>query len=153
MIPSSIDERRRAAALLFAIASTVMACGGAAEPKAPPQETRERVPREEVAPRTIEDAQEQIARARAALDGTPSELDDLKATEPSAAPKAEPQGGARAESLEDACSGSCRALASMRRAVDALCRMTGDADERCASAKRTLSDSIRRIASCRCEAH
>jgi hypothetical protein len=44
----------------------------------------------------------------------------------------------------------CRALTSMRSAVTALCRMTGNEDARCVDAKRTLADSEGRISPCSC---
>lgn len=52
--------------------------------------------------------------------------------------------------LEDRCTSPCRALVSMRRAVTALCRMTGDTDTRCVDAKKTLSESEGRVSPCSC---
>jgi len=52
--------------------------------------------------------------------------------------------------VEDRCTSPCRALVSMRRAVTALCRMTGDTDTRCVDAKKTLSDSEGRVSPCSC---
>lgn len=51
---------------------------------------------------------------------------------------------------DDRCASPCRAIASMRRAVTALCRMTGDDDTRCVEAKVTLTDSEKRIHKCSC---
>ncbi len=45
----------------------------------------------------------------------------------------------------DRCVSPCIALASMRRAVAALCRMTGDGDARCLDARRTLAASENRV--------
>jgi hypothetical protein len=39
----------------------------------------------------------------------------------------------------------------MRRAVDALCAMTGDTDHRCVDARRILTESTTRLATCKCE--
>ncbi|HVJ91158.1 MAG TPA: hypothetical protein VM580_15250, partial [Labilithrix sp.] len=49
------------------------------------------------------------------------------------------------------CEHSCRALSSMKRAVEALCRMAGDADDRCLAARRTLTSSTTRVLPCRCD--
>ena len=142
--------------LLTATAIATAACGGAepAPAKAPAQETRDSAPADEVVaePRTIEEAQERIARAQAMLD---ADSDDRRTLEASPrAPSSSPQGGtapsARHE-REDACGSPCRALASMKRAVEALCRMTGDTDDRCVEARRTLGESTSRVASCKCE--
>lgn len=144
--------------LLATLALASAACGGAADSapaKAPAQEQRDRPADDELPePRTIEEAQDRIARARVALEGK----GDAKAA--SEAPRAErleppspsPQGGASPQQDRDSVCGSpCRALASMKRAVEALCRMTGDTDNRCVDAKRTLDESTNRVASCRCE--
>jgi hypothetical protein len=143
--------------LVSTIALTVVACGGAGsvDARAPSRDdsgASKELPHE---PRTVEEAEEQIARARASLEGG-----DVKATgtapkpaeAPASAEKA-PHGGAaaREEKPEDVCGSPCRALASMRRAVEALCRMTGDTDNRCVDAKRTLHESSTRISSCKCE--
>lgn len=67
---------------------------------------------------------------------------------PSAKPASESAlGGAH---VEDRCASPCRALESMRRAVSALCRMTGGDDARCVDAKKTLSESEGRVSPCSC---
>src|SRR5262249_41112383 len=101
----------------------VAACGGADRPpaEAPSQE-----------PRTVEEAQGQIAHAKAELEGQtsqPAREEALPKDEPRLPPEA--TADALPGSGTAACISPCRALASMRRAVDALCRMTGDADARC----------------------
>jgi len=50
----------------------------------------------------------------------------------------------------DACATPCHAIASMRRAVDAICRMAGAQDARCVAARKTLSDDEARVAPCGC---
>jgi len=62
----------------------------------------------------------------------------------------EPAPPKAARNAEDRCASPCRALASMRHAVTALCRMTGTEDARCLDAKHTLSESESRIAPCSC---
>ena len=149
--------------LLFttvAVALALVACGGGGGADAAPAKTPAQQPYESTdgdtasEPRTIEEAQDRIARARAALeardDSRVTSEDALRAERPE--PPAQPQGGASPrQERENACGSPCRALASMRRAVDALCRMTGDADERCIDARRTLGESTSRVASCRCD--
>jgi hypothetical protein len=54
------------------------------------------------------------------------------------------------QDADDHCGSPCRALTSMRRAVTALCRMTGTEDARCLDAKHTLAESESRIAPCSC---
>jgi hypothetical protein len=139
---------------------TLAACGGAApEPNAPA-----RASDVEEEPTSVEEAQEQIARLRERLASKPSS--DLPVTpgaaagadtsRPSAAKPAEPAAEAPAKASKSGpadggrCSSPCRALASMRRAVTALCRMTGETDPRCTDARRTLTDSEGRITPCSC---
>jgi hypothetical protein len=43
-------------------------------------------------------------------------------------------------------------MSSMRRAVEAICRMAGDADARCTDARKTLKDSEAKVAGCGCAA-
>lgn len=55
------------------------------------------------------------------------------------------------DALGDArCVRSCKALASMRRAVERLCELTGEADERCENAKSRLSTSEKKVADAGC---
>src|SRR4051812_32429839 len=121
------------------LALALTACGGAeaagGAPSSPASRAEKAAP--EPQPRSVEEAQEQIARARLALDGSPSGAAE-KADAP--APKApSPQSSTPTESSVDRCGGPCRAIESMRRAVEALCRMAGDTDKRCVDARKTLS--------------
>jgi len=135
------------------------ACGGAASPARSPESLAE--PEPEPEPATIEEAQQQIARARSRLAGGASKAADPPAAVSEAAPSLEPatpswEPGARPDSMtkqgigNGPCSSPCRALVSMRRAVTALCRMTGDTDVRCVDAKRTLTDNEGRVTPCSC---
>jgi hypothetical protein len=69
---------------------------------------------------------------------------------------AEPSKDARADSDERTaapppeCVTPCKAIASMRRSVDALCRLAGDGDARCIDARGTLARSEQRVARCGC---
>jgi hypothetical protein len=126
-------------------AVALTACGGAAPEAASPSTPAAKSPDESrsttAEPGSIEEAQTQIATARAQLggDGGPSR--------PAAPPAAD---SAARPGAQDRCGGPCRALSSMRRAVTALCRMTGNDDARCADAKRTLIESEGRVAPCSC---
>ncbi len=125
------------------------ACGGAAAPAG-------RAPDKEAAPEpsTVEEAQQQIAQAKSDLAVRPSE--PAAATGAGAAADESPKTSSSKKAESDyggtspTCQSPCRAIASMRRAVGALCRMTGDADARCTEAKRTLQESEMRVASCGC---
>jgi hypothetical protein len=52
--------------------------------------------------------------------------------------------------MTNQCASPCRALASMKRAVEALCRMTGESDTKCVDARKTLADNVGKTASCKC---
>jgi hypothetical protein len=156
--------RKDSALLLVGIAGSVAlaACGGAGEAKAPakaaePASTT--APERE--PTSIEEAQEQIARANADLsgDGKKADVDKDSAVRPpspgagsTSSTTTAPREEAGRSAPADSCSQSCRALSSMRRAVSALCRMTGEEDARCSDAKKTLQQSESRVARCHCGA-
>ena len=162
---------RAAVALFVVTGADLVACGGAdsAPPKAPSSAAPAEEAREaEQEPRTVEEAQSQIARARADLGGAPtgsggsgtgadstaSTSTDAKAdaSKKPSSPQSRPSAGAEPprEASPDACANPCRALTSMRRAVSALCRLTGDTDNRCSDARRTLSESEGRVRPCKC---
>ncbi|HEY8077557.1 MAG TPA: hypothetical protein VIF62_25700 [Labilithrix sp.] len=145
-------------------ALVVSACGGAADmsPKSPESNATPE-------PTTVEEAQAQIARAQQDLGGTSraSEASSTPASDakreapappppppppmsPSASRPADVAAKAQATTDTDRCQSPCRAIASMRRAVGALCRMTGDDDARCLDAKKTLTESESRVAPCGC---
>lgn len=121
------------------------ACGGASD-KVSPKAPADPAMTYDAEPRTVEEAQDRIARARAELETPPAQPGAASAT-----PPAKQEESRRAESgSASACSNPCRALQSMKRAVEALCRMAGDSDTRCTDARRTLDESTSRVASCRC---
>jgi hypothetical protein len=78
--------------------------------------------------------------ASEAIDKAELELSDAMKT-PAADPLASSQ-----------CVRSCKALGSMRRAVDRLCELTGDDDERCENAQTRLEASEQKVrdAGCSC---
>ena len=133
-------------------AAALAACGGAGDAKAPAKAAEPMAPVRE--PTSIEEAQEQIARARdeVALGEAKKADADKDSMKPGAATSGTttPREESPRTAAADSCSQSCRALSSMRRAVTALCRMTGEEDARCSDAKKTLSDSESRVARCHC---
>ncbi len=155
---------------LLSMTTAIAACGGS-EAKAPQTRDVHESRDLETEPATVEEAQEQISRARdqlvlasaatpiqdqpgafARAPGTtarPSSEPAPPAAEPTSRP-APPRKGGTPKADENRCSSPCRALASMRRAVTVLCRMTGDGDNRCLDAKRTLAESEGRISPCSC---
>ncbi len=93
-----------------------------------------------------------VKSAETALETARAEIDALLASA-STPPRA--GGGAGASELKkgDArgrCASACRAIASMRRAGAAVCRLAGDDSDRCTKAKETLTDSEKRVAACAC---
>ena len=165
---------------LAVAASVAAACGGAAPEAAAPrteapaaQAPEAKAPEAPLGdPSTVEQALDQIAAAKAELAGArpgagavekadryapEPQSEPSKATAPSAgparpstAPRATRPSPADAPAGTSSCGSPCRAIQSMRRAVTALCRMTGTDDTRCVDARRTLSESQARIAPCSC---
>jgi hypothetical protein len=48
------------------------------------------------------------------------------------------------------CSMMCRALASMRRAADAICRISGDSSDACRTARSKAAEAARSVADAGC---
>jgi len=124
-------------------------------------------------PTTIEEAQADIDRWRAQLEPHPTAPSGAADAPPGGGPAvtapqptAPPPGVAAQPNMEsdastkseerDAggvpaeCVTPCRAIASMRRSVAALCRLAGETDARCIDARKTLESSERRVARCGC---
>jgi hypothetical protein len=108
-------------------------------------------------PSTVEEAQAQLAQGREQIEGPTSAAsgaggaaltESPPAAPASVSPSAAPESGQKTR--EDACAVPCRAIASMRRAVDAICRIAGAQDTRCVEARKTLSDDEARVARCGC---
>lgn len=160
----SFRSRIVSSAIVFALVTGTVAlagCGGAA-PEAASPAAKSPGGAQDVSsePGSIEEAQAEIAAARAQLAGEsgPSRFAPAPGAAPSsgtspppaASPPPPASDSSTRPSAQDRCGSPCRALASMRRAVTALCRMTGNEDARCTDAKRTLVDSEGRIAPCAC---
>lgn len=118
-------------------------------------------------PRTIEEAQAELDRSEARLQTSPagapapaapqsSGHGDTAAPPPPPPPVAEPAKDMRpmelkkAEDAAPACTEVCRALSSMKRAADTICRLTSPDDTRCQSARRRVHDGEERASPCGC---
>jgi len=134
----------------MAVLGVASSWGCAANEAAAPAPAAPAAKEESREPTSIEEAQAQLERARAQLRGQ-APLAPTTATTGAAAESA-PAGGATptAESPPSRCGNACGAMSSMRRAVDAICRMAGETDARCADARRTLKDSETKVAGCGC---
>jgi hypothetical protein len=114
---------------------------------------------------TIEEAQAAFARAEQDLltlqGGAPAGAGAPAATAPPATAPAEAEGETAAQPKAEAapkddksagrsCSGLCRAFGSLSRAADAICRLAGEADERCTRARGSVRDNFQRVSVCRC---
>lgn len=180
MIGSAPSPLARTAAVVATASFLALAgCGGAAggeAAKTPEPQERHDVQGPE--PTTIEQAEKEIAHAKADLAASAAQASvsppgpatsagasadsapQPSQSEPAPSPQATPASPSRRPpaqeapkaslTFEDRCASPCRAIASMRRAVTALCRMTSDSDTRCVDAKRTLTDSEQRVTACSC---
>ena len=144
------------------VATALVACGGAAESSAPKSPSSVEGPAGAAEPQTVEEAQAELERARAALGAPGTGASGLAgAAAPSAsppsssttapapvAPQMVPQGGGAQAATT--CSEVCRAVTSMHHAKDAICRLAGPTDPRCADAKKKVADGDAQAVSCSC---
>lgn len=162
------------AALGLVCSAALVACGGAEgaparSVEAPAERAPAPPPPPPPEPTSVEEAQRQIAYAATEIntqtlnvakpEGKPASSADADTSKPPhTVPKQEPSGNGGAskaseyqhDELVNRCASPCRALASMQRAVDALCRMTGETDAKCVDARKTLADNVGRTATCKC---
>jgi hypothetical protein len=91
-------------------------------------------------------------RAKGFLRNEPIQSDDTTELENAMTADFSELDGA-ADALENAgdCSAMCRALASMRRAADGICRIDGESSEACRQARGRVADAARRIAVAGCD--
>jgi hypothetical protein len=166
-VGASVDDRATLTAMTIrrwaGVAALAVAAGFAAGCAAGPPSSGAKAPAEPE-PSTIEEAQAELARARAELGLPRSDAQTKDATGTSAATtppdqldlrKSEEPDGDRDATRREAgqgagCGSACKAIASMRRAVDAICRMAGESDPRCSDARKTLADSAARVGACGC---
>lgn len=170
--PAPPGSRAPEAPAAQAPASQTPAAGAPAPPAAPSEQDSARgpvspAPRDDTRP-TLVDAVAQLALAAAKLDAAERDLasggapgraasssSTAQPTRPSKSAekrKAEAHGvdASAGEVAHTPCDTACRALASMARAVDTLCGLTGPDDERCVAARRRLDESQRRLSVCSC---
>ena len=74
---------------------------------------------------------------------------DRDGTESDHARQAKPKASKKAGG-DTPCVTACKAIASMRRAAQAVCRLAGDDTERCKKAQTLLDESEKRVAACQC---
>jgi hypothetical protein len=111
---------------------------------------------------TLEEAESALAQAQSVLEGLKladqsgvgrdsAKKDSAPARRRSAAAPAAPaEAEEKADDVTARCETACRAFASLERAASAVCRLAGDADERCARARRLVGDNAQRVAACGC---
>jgi hypothetical protein len=93
------------------------------------------------------DAYSSVVEAEKALDRAKSDLDGLLG-----GARSGPGGGATPLATGDPrCANACKAMGSLRRAADAVCRLAGATDARCSHAKGVVDESEKRVAACKCE--
>jgi hypothetical protein len=98
--------------------------------------------------RAVLDEPTTLAEAEKRLDDALGDLNRVAAA-PGAGKGA---GGAKPLADGDArCGDACRAMESLRRAAEAVCRLAGEANERCSRAQKVVKDSEKRVAACGCE--
>jgi hypothetical protein len=113
-------------------------------------------------PTTVEEAQAQVDRAHVQLGGVLASV-GTQATGAAGGPAggptaAEPRDATtgsvdmsrQGEPKQEPCATACRAIASMQRAVDTICRIAGADDRRCLDARKTLADDSAKTARCGC---
>jgi hypothetical protein len=168
----------RGAGFVAACVALALVHGCAAEiaPATPAKSVESTPAREEAEPATLEEAQAQLGRALAQLRGVAPGTPPVAGQPPivggaggtatggtttttttgpaptaTAATEASKAGPTTADQAADSrCVTGCRAIASMRRAVAAICRLAGTEDTRCTDARRTLGDSETKVAGCGC---
>jgi hypothetical protein len=111
-------------------------------------EGREETPRPESADHATAGAAPTTANPQAGL-GQPAPQAQPR---PAEAPKKDEKKGtdAQPKTAGSACEIACRALGSMKRAAEAICRMTSQEDDRCLSARKRVNDSASRVERCSC---
>lgn len=142
---------------LAALAAVLAACGAPEKsgpsPETPSQHQRPQATATvEAEPASIDEALARIRTAKADLEAPLLPSDKPASTSTPAAPPGPPRPGQPTSqpSPPATCATPCRAIESMRRAVTALCRMTGEEDARCKDAKQTLVTSEERVRGCAC---
>lgn len=91
------------------------------------------------------------ARAKAPIADKPPTAGQSTPTAPNpTTPKNDAVPAQQTEPQSSPCATGCKALASMQRATDSICRMTSESDERCVSARKKVTDSTAKLSGCGC---
>lgn len=144
---------RRAIGLVAIV--LLAACGSAEkagpEPSTPPTQQQRPTPTAtvEAEPASVDEALARIRAAKSDLEAGDAPSDRPTPVTPSP-PGPKPGQSTSQPPQTNACATPCRAIESMRRAVTALCRMTGEDDARCKDARHTLASSEERVRGCAC---
>jgi len=111
-------------------------------------------------PRTLEDAEAQLERARQDLEqlaGSTAPQSATGAATPAPAPAPPEDRAERAQTeaapaakAESHCQSACRAFSSLTRASEAVCRLDAEDGKRCERARKIREDSSQRVAACGC---
>jgi len=104
----------------------------------------------ETAQAELEHARVELNRALAVRAPRPASGGGAPAAASRGAADAAPPAKAEKKSAESSCATACRAFASLERAADAVCRITGQKDGRCSHARAVVSDAKQRVAVCTC---
>jgi len=106
----------------------------------------------------VEDAEAELERARAELEALGIESRKQpkgSSAQPAAASRpadeTPPKPSPKAATPESRCESACKALISLKRAADGVCRLAGDSDARCTRAREIVKSSETRLAMCKCE--
>lgn len=151
--------------LVFASAVVSEACTRS-EPPVDPSEVQTEVPKKEARAnkgrpssqpenieRHIDDASAEVRLAEEELErnlSAPRPKPQVVVPGPPPSPKPKPE---PAEPPNEGCAVACKALASMKRSTDYLCKLAGESDLRCVDARERVRNARERVrrAACPCE--
>lgn len=92
-----------------------------------------------------------VARAKAPIADKPPTAGQSTPTAPNpTTPKNDAVPTQQTDAQSSPCATGCKALASMQRATDSICRMTSESDERCVNARKKVTDSTAKLSGCGC---
>jgi hypothetical protein len=117
-----------------------------AEPSADDEAKKKEIKSADKAPSSLRrDEPKTLAEAEAALSKAERDLDRLLTAGTGKSGKAAPL------SVGDSrCDEACKAFASLKRAADAVCRLAGETNTRCARARDLVKENEGRVKSCNC---
>lgn len=157
------------AALVLTLAAASSGCGGSmggAAPEAPnsldqsgAESGGDGMPSSAGGYDSVDEAEQALADAEQQLAGLFSGSREALAEGSAESPPPEPsvdEGDAEEVGEDDdgagRCATACKALESLRRAGDAICRLAGEEDERCSRARKIIQENTERVSECGCSA-